>query len=1009
MDGMSSESAGADGPTPFPGIASLRFRYEFRKYQRLILASLEDDLAAHDPDRRFHVVSPPGSGKTILGIELIRRSEAPAVVFTPTVTIQRQWRDRVGLFLPDSSDLDPFVSMDAHRLAPINVFTYQLIAAPAEADGILRDTAREEWIESLILESQAEDESAARARVDAMEKNNREAYRRELARRSQNLKRRLIREPSVDIGRFLHPNARRLIDSLVEAGVRTVVLDECHHLLDYWAVVLSYLIARIDQPIVVGLTATLPSPDDGFEYENYTGLLGEVDYEVPVPAVVKEGDLAPYRDLVYFVEPSPEEHSYLRDAQAAFERATAAVCDDPRWATWLAEVRFSVGDTTEERWVHALSQDTILAVAALRHMFESEIPVPEGLDIPPEAFDPPDLDDRLTLLERYGLGELKLSPDEADHQRLADLRKALKPFGISLTEAGMRQALSPGDLILSYSSSKAQAAADILTRESASLGLDLRAVLVTDFERTGASGKASDAAYPSGSARQVFLDLISHVDGNRLDPVLVTGKTLWIDADHGQPLINYFNDYLKSKKLHAKCSARPNGHPGVLEVVGDGQAWGSGTYVAMVTAAFETGVIRCLVGTRGLFAEGWDTLTLNTLIDLTTASTATTAQQLRGRSIRLDPAWPRKLAHNWDVICVEPSYARGDRDFARLRRRHGRVWGVIPPTTAIPSEHHGRVVKGLTHVDPALVAGSLGRSLGLDEYQASTMRSLAAIGHREASYALWDVGAEYENFTYSVGRLSSPDLRIRTVYTMTETLRAMLAKFRITLIVTFIVLLMNSFRMFAAAGWMPDGLPSLAVVMGALLGLSFAINSVQAWRIARKVLREQPVDTILLDVGRAVLGALKEMGKVSPRLQPEYVRVAEQLDLSYEVMLDYASPEDTDTFTRAFREVFAPIGRQRYLVSRNEARLPALWLQPMWIVLRVLFRPKDGYPPAYHGVPSVFAASKRGAECFARHWRKHVGSGELLFTHGPGGWRLLMKARGQSRPRVRDMAFEVWR
>ena len=65
--------------------------------------------------------------------------------------------------------------------------------------------------------------------------------------------------------------------------MRTVVLDECHHLLDYWAVVLQYLIGRIRDPQVVGLTATLPSPEDGNEYENYTSLLGDVDFEVPTP------------------------------------------------------------------------------------------------------------------------------------------------------------------------------------------------------------------------------------------------------------------------------------------------------------------------------------------------------------------------------------------------------------------------------------------------------------------------------------------------------------------------------------------------------------------------------------------------------------------------------------------------------------------------------------------------------------------------------------------------------
>ncbi len=65
------------------------------------------------------------------------------------------------------------------------------------------------------------------------------------------------------------------IDELVAHGVRTVVLDECHHLLDYSAIVLRYLIARLHSPYVIGLTATLPSPEGDDEFENYDSLLGK--------------------------------------------------------------------------------------------------------------------------------------------------------------------------------------------------------------------------------------------------------------------------------------------------------------------------------------------------------------------------------------------------------------------------------------------------------------------------------------------------------------------------------------------------------------------------------------------------------------------------------------------------------------------------------------------------------------------------------------------------------------
>ena len=113
----------------------------------------------------------------------------------------------------------------------------------------------------------------------------------------------------------LHPNARDLVDRLVAHGVKTIVLDECHHLLDHWALVIAYLEVRLRaaavQPTLIGLTATAPSPQDATGFENYSALLGEVDFEQPTPAVVKEGNLAPYRDLVWFTEPTAPERVFL--------------------------------------------------------------------------------------------------------------------------------------------------------------------------------------------------------------------------------------------------------------------------------------------------------------------------------------------------------------------------------------------------------------------------------------------------------------------------------------------------------------------------------------------------------------------------------------------------------------------------------------------------------------------------------------------------------------------------
>ncbi len=76
-------------------------------------------------------------------------------------------------------------------------------------------------------------------------------------------------------------------------------------------------------------------------------------------------------------------------------------------------------------------------------------------------------------------------------------------------------------------------------------------------------------------------------------------------------------------------------------------------------------------------AEGWDSLTLNTLIDLTTAGTYASVNQIRGRSIRLDPSDPHKVANNWDVVAYEPDLEEGDRDLRRLIGKHIHTWDRV--------------------------------------------------------------------------------------------------------------------------------------------------------------------------------------------------------------------------------------------------------------------------------------------------------------------------------------------
>ena len=486
--------------------------------------------------------------------------------------------------------------------------------------------------------------------------------------------------------------------------MKTVVLDECHHLLDYWAVVLRYLIGRIRGPQVVGLTATLPSPEDGNEYENYTTLLGDVDFESPTPAVVKEGDLAPYRDLAYFTEPTQREMDYLNNVQRAFEAENSRFTRSEALQEWAA--RAMLGEEKDgKRLEEVLNARPVFSVATLRYLRHAGRAIPgDLLALPLEANEPPTLEDWAALLERYALDHLQTSPREEDHRELAKLRRTLRPFGLSLTERGVRSSRSPGDLVLALSDSKGEAACRILAAELEALGERLRAVVVTDFESMSSGARPEEALdRDAGGARRVLERIVHHRGSSRLDPVLVTGRVVLAADSIGTALVQHFNTRLEKEELRAHCRCEQSKVLGMVQIVGEGADWSPRTYVSLVTDAFEVGLTRCVVGTRGLLGEGWDSPSINVLVDLTSVTTPTSVQQLRGRSIRKDPAWPRKVAHNWDVICVAGGFERGDADLRRFVRRHGRYWGVTPSSPL--AGDRGRVVKGISHVDPDLAFG----------------------------------------------------------------------------------------------------------------------------------------------------------------------------------------------------------------------------------------------------------------------------------------------------------------
>src|ERR1700722_20952598 len=111
-----------------PAFAGLRPGRELWPHQARALAALDADVAAGAA--ATYLVIPPGGGKTLIGLEAVRRLGRPALVLCPNTAIQAQWTAQwQSAFSPP-----PALAATASRTlpTPLTVLTYQAVCTVAE-------------------------------------------------------------------------------------------------------------------------------------------------------------------------------------------------------------------------------------------------------------------------------------------------------------------------------------------------------------------------------------------------------------------------------------------------------------------------------------------------------------------------------------------------------------------------------------------------------------------------------------------------------------------------------------------------------------------------------------------------------------------------------------------------------------------------------------------------------------------------------------------------------------
>ena len=475
----------------------------------------------------------------------------------------------------------------------------------------------------------------------------------------------------------------------------------------------------------------------------YLDLFGEVDYEVPVPALVRDGNLAPYQDLAYFVRPSEKELKYIANATTDFRQLIKTLRqgpDDsedrvPGLDVWLArtlsELDLPSGKASD--WTSFRKRDPGLADRARGFLVQNGRSLP--VDIPP-----PDQEfvrqgnsqgSMVTILDRYIRNGLMRSSNKKDHELADEAKQKLRLLGVQITGSGARMCASPISRVMAYASAKYDALREILTTEMQALGPDIRAVIVTDFEKTSATTLVEDVLdKEAGGAVAAYRAVLQSEATDRLNPVLMTGTTVLVDDDLLQKIFPRFEQWVDERGLDIKFEYIERGE--YFEIRGKGKDWLPRYYTMMITELFQEGVTNCLVGTRGLLGEGWDASRINVLIDLTTVTTSMSINQLRGRSFRLDKHWPEKVANNWDIICLADEYQKGFDDYLRFQRKHKQLYGV---------GDDGAIEKGVGHVHAAFTEA---KPEGVSEtMNIFNEEMLLRAKNRARTRALWKIGQPF--------------------------------------------------------------------------------------------------------------------------------------------------------------------------------------------------------------------------------------------------------------------------
>lgn len=845
----------------------LKFCYKWRSYQVKFFLEFQ----THIVDNHLHVIAPPGSGKTILGLELMRRLNKKTLVLSPTLTIRNQWQERLHNFFANNSKFDNY-SFDINEPKDVIFSTYQSLHSFFK-----KCKSKEEYFKYF-------------------EKNN----------------------------------------------IEVLILDEAHHLKNEWWKCL-YELKEQQKQTVIALTATPPYDSGVQEVSKYFKLCGEIDAEIAIPDLIKEGDLCPHQDYVYFSKPTDLEINFITDFRLKvasffdsleFNSELISAIENHRFVKKAPLFTSEIYNNPEYFSALLIYLNHCKKEIAIENFYILGFDKKDKIEIP--KFD---LQWAQILLQNVLFSDRKnLIKEEVFLEKLENnVRK------INTVEEGFVDFVGTKNLYrsLSNSSSKLLSIVSIIENERRNLDKNLRAVILTDYIKKEFLSVSNAEEMNRLGVVPIFHRLRQILPKNEI--AVLTGSIVIVHKDLEFAISEQINCSFEALDVDTEFN--------VIKINGS-----SSQIVKTITNLFEQGKINVVIGTKSLLGEGWDAPSINTLILASFVGSFVSSNQMRGRAIRSLKDNKNKTGNIWHLVCLDVSDKYGGSDIATLKRRFDSYVGISNKEPIIIESGIDRLNFPTTFVDFQIE--------NFNNYTLKTAenRSFLANAWNEAVNKGTKLSREIKQYYQGEN-----EYQVEKQLKFQDVVKSSLTEITIGLSLFLPQFLIKNLNVL-----LTKGMVTFIYSLIAGLGITFGVKS---YKTIKAYIQFGYLHKDLEKIGKALLDAMIENNFFStPKNQIEmqsYLNANGGAIVSIKGVSEFESA----LFINAVGQIIQPIENPRYLIVKTN------WFR------------KNLEIENYYAVPDIFGNKKANILVFEKHWQNHVGKSKIIYTRFLEGRKILLKAR----------------